>query len=232
MKRPWYVVLILLYVIAIGLIVSLFYPFHRGSTGSHRKEQQLYSYTIKTHEGDAFRIIGAQGVMGPEANIYACAGGRETFIASIEYAGWKKRRLPLTLLNDSAAYRAYDVCGTCAIIKDKQSARYNDVTYECLDISLEEFSNPRTKDVYTYMFHVVQQKILTREWLWFDNFAEFLVYNHDKATIRMVQRYADGNFTKEELAINSHTTGNTGYRPITKQAVISKASWLVSEYGL
>lgn len=232
MKRPWYIVLILLYVIATGLIVSLFYPFHRGSTSSHKKEEQLYRYTINTREGDAFRIIGKQGVSGAYANISACAGGRETFIASIEYAGWKQRRLPLTLLNDSTAYRAYDVCGTHAIIKDKQSTRYTDVTYDFLDTSLEEFSDPRTKDMYTYLFQVAQQKILTRKWLWFDNFAEFLVYNHDKATIRMVQRYAEGNFTKEELAINSHATGNTGYRPIAKQAVINKASWLVSGYGL
>lgn len=191
-------------------------------------EQEIRHYTIVTEKNDVFRIVVMQRMMDVDADIYFCSGKIQKFLTRVEHEEGRSQKLQLTLLDDSPDYRSYDVLGQLALIIEKKSNTCDDLPYMYLD----ELTLRNHGPILTYFYHVAQQKVATKDWRWFDNFAGFLVLNHDKSTIRMVRRYAKGNFTKEELAINKDNLNDSVTAEYYKDKVIDRAAALVGEYHL
>lgn len=230
MKRYKYLFLLVVFVV---FVVGIFILVNKnrsigtdtGTTNDGLKEKTS-DYILTTDKGDKFRIVIWQ-MLQADVDIYYCDGKKQTFLMNVKYYPGLKL---LKLLDESSHYRSYDIYGLHALVVDKKSNTCLDIPYEFLDgIRPGRTESPA---VYTYFFHVAQEKINTREWLWFVSYAGFLVTNHDQPTIRMVKRYAKGDFTIEELAINSDDSPHASFSPIYKEEAVDKAAALVKSHGL
>lgn len=179
-------------------------------------------YTVTTDKGDVFYVTQMRRTMNFEVKLYVETGQKRTFMTYLFFHPEDYQRLRFTLLNDSSKYRMYDVSDKLVLIKLQDSKRYDYIPYEFLDTWYLKTSH-RAWD--HFLYQTAQKMVATKDWHWFDTFAGFLVLNHDKTTIRMVQRYAKGNFTKEELAINDNDT-------FARDQIIGASAALVDKFDL
>lgn len=234
MKRRWYLILIVLSIVVVsGIVLYLSVKFITTSlqTITINNDYTLKQYTMKTEKGDLFHIVVKRQMIHVYVSIYYVVGTSKTFVTSLAWQQGESWRPPFTVLGDSSRYRSYDVLGEHVFVIDKQRKTCLDIPYGSLDVTALK-TKRKNKDIYVCIFNIAKQKIATKEWIWFDNFAGFLVLNHDKPTIRMVRRYAKGNFTKEEISINSDRSPYTGRPPILKYDVIVRSISLVQKYDL